>query len=64
MVVPTGPKALEEALDRLSFAAQTGDEDGVVTARAAIGISFRRLVQEITYLNELLDHQPKKEVVH
>jgi Arc/MetJ family transcription regulator len=55
---------LDDALDRLVFAAQRRDEDAVETARETIGLAFRRLVREIADLHELLDHQPKKEVVH
>jgi len=62
--IPNGAASLDDALDRLVFAAQRGDEDGVVTAREIIGLAYRRLVQEITYLNELLDHQPKESVLH
>ena len=62
--IPNSAAGLNDALDRLVFAAQRGEEDGVLTAREIIGLAYRRLVQEITYLNELLDHQPKREVVH
>jgi hypothetical protein len=64
MDVPTGAKGLDEVLDRLVFAVQRDDEDGVVTARAAIGLAVRHLVREVEELEELIRHQPKESVVH
>jgi len=50
--------------NRLVFAAQTGDEDGVATIRETIGLAYRRVAREVAELHELLEIQPKESVLH
>lgn len=62
--IPNGAASLDDALDRLVFAAQTGDEDGVATIRETIGLAYRRVAREVAELHELLEIQPKESVLH